>query len=804
MKWRLQFNLAVAAFGTALALLVFINVLLFVSLDKNTQQDRYVVHTYRVLKTSNALFSAIKDAETAQRGYILTKDTSFLTPYQHSIAAKNRLLVQLDKLIKDNKVQQQRLKHIKSLIHQKYRFIEKSLSTLHQSGSDQTIDLVNKGEGKMIMDQLRLAFQKFNTHENRLLKQRTYEAQKSVNTLKFTLVYSVLISILIFAITFYKLFQKIKVQHQQEEALFVQNEWYRQTMYSLGDGVITTDVNGNITFINRSGLHITGWIFKDAVGQPIETVFNIVNPDNPEKNSNPALMAMKENKIVFLAKNTQLIQKNGNTIYIDDSGAPIHDREGHIIGSVLIFRDITEKRKTEEKLNLIYNQSLDMIGVANKEGYFISINPAVTKILGYTQEEFLARSYFDFIHPDDIERTDNEKHTLFENIDTLDFVNRYRSKDGTYKWIEWNVTMVDDLMYAMGRDITERKKAYEMIAETHKKFYQVLESSPVAIIITEIETRKIIYANDSFCLLSGFDQKSLVGYNAIQLGAIKPEEAEKILKNIKEEGGHKRDIESQLKRLDGTLIDVLFSVESIEIEGKMCYIGTFIDITERKKSETNTLRMNLELEKRVKKRTAQIEKQKQFTDEILNKIPTEIAVYDSFEKYLYVNPKGIESEEIRDWVIGKTDFDLCKLKGLDPALAEKRHWSFQNIHKNESVEWIDEITQEDGSTKYMLRILHPLDKKKKFILTGYDITQLKNAEKEKTEYIKSLEEMMFMTSHKVRLPIANIIGIAGLLEYDLNKEELAKIMDNVKDSVTALDTFTRELTMFIHNVKKKL
>lgn len=804
MKWRLQFNLAVAAFGTALALLVFINVLLFVSLDKNTQQDRYVVHTYRVLKTSNALFSAIKDAETAQRGYILTKDTSFLTPYHHSIAVKNRLLVQLDKLIKDNKVQQQRLKHIKSLIHQKYRFVEKSLFTLRQSGSEQTIDLVNKGEGKMIMDQLRLAFQKFNTHENRLLKQRTYEAQKSVNTLKFTLVYSVLISILIFAITFYKLFQKIKVQHQQEEALFVQNEWYRQTMYSLGDGVITTDVNGNITFINRSGLHITGWLFKDAVGQPIETVFNIVNPDNPEKNSNPALMAMKENKIVFLAKNTQLIQKNGTTIYIDDSGAPIHDREGHIIGSVLIFRDITEKRKTEEKLNLIYNQSLDMIGVANKEGYFISINPAVTKILGYTQEEFLSQSYFDFIHPDDINRTDNEKHTLFKNIDTLDFVNRYRSKDGTYKWIEWNVTMVDELMYAMGRDITERKKAYEMIAETHKKFYQVLESSPVAIIITEIENRNILYANDAFCMLSGFDQKALVGKTPLELGTIKPEESEKIRKNLKDEGGHKRNIESQLKRLDGTLIDVLFSVESIEIEGKMCYIGTFIDITERKKSEINTQRMNLELEKRVKKRTAQIEKQKQFTDEILNKIPTEIAVYDSKEQYLYVNPKGIENQEIRDWVIGKTDFDLCKLKGLDPALAEKRQWSFQNISKNESVEWIDEIPQEDGSTHYMLRILHPLDKKKKFILTGYDITQLKIAEKEKTAYIKSLEEMMFMTSHKVRLPIANIIGIADLLEYDLDKEELGEVVNNMKASINALDAFTRELTMFIHNVKKKL
>lgn len=359
-------------------------------------------------------------------------------------------------------------------------------------------------------------------------------------------------------------------------------------------------------------------------------------------------------------------------------------------------------------------------------------------------------------------------------------------------------------MYAIGRDITERKKAYEMIAETHKKFFQILESSPVAIIITEIENRNILYANDAFCMLSGFDKKALVGKTPIELGTIKPEESAKILKNLKDEGGHKRDIESQLKRFDGTVIDVLFSVESIEIEGKMCYIGTFVDITERKKSEINTLRMNQELEKRVKKRTAQIEKQKQFTDEILNKIPTEIAVYDSSEKYLYVNPKGIESQEIRDWVIGKTDFDLCKLNGLDPALAEKRHWSFQNINKNNNVEWVDEIPQEDGSTKYMLRILHPLDKKKKFILTGYDITQLKQAEKEKTDYIKSLEEMMFMTSHKVRLPIANIIGISDLLDYDLDKEELSRVIDNMKASINALDTFTRELTMFIHNVKKKL
>src|SRR5574343_234982 len=228
MKWRLQFNLAVAAFGTALTILVFINVLLFVSLDKNTQQDLHVVHTHEVIKTGTDLLSAVKDAETAQRGYIITKDPTFLQPYLQSIATKDSLLVKLERLTQDSPTQLKRLDQIKKLTTTKYQFIAQTITTLNQLGTAKTIDLVNNGQGKMIMDQLRVAFQQFNAHENSLLEKRVYAAQKSVNTLKFTLIYSTLISILIFSITFYKLFQKIKLQHQHEETLFVQNEWYKQ------------------------------------------------------------------------------------------------------------------------------------------------------------------------------------------------------------------------------------------------------------------------------------------------------------------------------------------------------------------------------------------------------------------------------------------------------------------------------------------------------------------------------------------------------------------------------------------------
>jgi DNA replication protein DnaD len=103
----------------------------------------------------------------------------------------------------------------------------------------------------------------------------------------------------------------------------------------------------------------------------------------------------------------------------------------------------------------------------------------------------------------------------------------------------------------------------------------------------------------------------------------------------------------------------------------------------------------------------------------------------------------------------------------------------------------------------MLRILHPLENSDKYILTGYDITDLKKAEQEKQQYINDLEQMMFMTSHKVRHPISQLIGISNLLEEELSKEEVTGIISYIKNSILSLETFTRELTMFIHESKNK-
>lgn len=802
MKWMRMTKLAYLGFFTALSVLIFLSAFSIVTFKKNNENDRWVKHTYDVIQTSNQVLLILNEVQSAQRGFIITGDSNYLRSFYSSASQLEPLLRQLKAVTKDNAFQYQRVLKISSLINEKYTCLHSTIALRKQYGLQKAIETINEGHGKALTDRINSAFKELDKEENRLLQARTFIKERSHRTIKIVLIIGIVFIVFVFLLTFFSLMKQIKHRKRNEEALFIQNDWFTQTLISLGDGVITTDVDGIITMINKAACAITGWSMYDAVGEPLEEVFHIINPITGERTKNPALAALEKKSVVLLEENTMLVKKDGSRIFIDDSGAPIHRREGEIIGAVLIFRDITEKKKAIEERDLFYNISVDMIGIASIDGFFKNVNPAFEKILGYTTEEFLSRSYLDYIHPEDIAKTADEVNRLASGITSIDFVNRYQSKNGAYKWIEWNVIPIGELLYATGRDITERKIAAEAVAATYTKFYQVLESTPVSIVITDTITRKIIYVNDSFCMMTGHDKSFVIGKSSLELQLIDKVESNQILERINSIGFNKKNMETQLTKKDGQQIDVLFSIEKLEIEGNLCYIASLIDITERKNAEKETMRINQSLEKRVEKRTVEIEKQKRFTDDILNKIPSEIAVYDAKEQYLYVNPMAVKNADDRVRIIGKTDLNYCEFKGLDTRLANKRHESFAEVKKNKTTEWVDEITNSDASITYMLRVLRALEGNRKFILTGYDITELKIAEQEKQKYINNLEEMMFMTSHKMRHPVTQIMGIESLLNYNLSKEELVKVIGYMKESVNSLDNFTRELTLFIHNSKK--
>ena len=121
------------------------------------------------------------------------------------------------------------------------------------------------------------------------------------------------------------------------------------TLASIGDGVITTDAEGKVTFLNPVAEALTGWSQDGgACGTPLATVFQIVHEQTRQPVENPVARVMREGRIVGLANHTVLIARDGTERPIDDSAAPIRDAEGNVAGVVLVFRDVTEHRRAEQ------------------------------------------------------------------------------------------------------------------------------------------------------------------------------------------------------------------------------------------------------------------------------------------------------------------------------------------------------------------------------------------------------------------------------------------------------------------------
>ena len=145
-------------------------------------------------------------------------------------------------------------------------------------------------------------------------------------------------------------FRDITERKRAEEELRQQREWYQVTLSSIGDAVITTDTQGKVTFLNPVAEMMTGWKTDEASGQPLEKVFNIINEETRQPAKNPVDKVLREGIVVGLANHTALIARDGTERSIEDSAAPIRDATGNISGAVMVFHDVTERRRVEKAL----------------------------------------------------------------------------------------------------------------------------------------------------------------------------------------------------------------------------------------------------------------------------------------------------------------------------------------------------------------------------------------------------------------------------------------------------------------------
>ena len=254
--------------------------------------------------------------------------------------------------------------------------------------------------------------------------------------------------------------------HQRQEV-------FRVTLGSIGDAVITTDIEARITYINGVAESLTGWSHEDALGQPLDRVFRIVNEVTHQPVENPALRALRKGVVVGLANHTILIKKDGSECPIDDSAGPIRNEQGHVSGCVLIFRDVTAQRLIQrEKANQlltarllasIVESSNDAIISKSLDGIIQSWNAAAERLFGYTSEQAVGRHISLIIPPERLSEEEQIVASLKEGKRIEHYETERVRSDGQRITVSLTISPIkDDSGNVIGaskiaRDVTERK-----------------------------------------------------------------------------------------------------------------------------------------------------------------------------------------------------------------------------------------------------------------------------------------------------------------------------------------------------------
>jgi len=312
---------------------------------------RRVDHSDRVIAHANNLVKLMVDEETGLRGFLLTRDTTFLEPYQKATQQLDPEFSALANLVRHDPEQTSRLQRLQAASRV---WQQEARQTIAQAGPVSELH-PQMLERKRQMDALRASADDFISVEAGIRASRSFAALRVDNVSLYGLIgLAVLLGVLL-AWEIRRLFQKLaaayslqieEVKHRGDES-FAREQWLNTTLRSIGDAVIACDPEGKVVFMNRVAEQLTGWQEPEADGLPLSQIFVIQNQRTRAAVENPVEVVRRSGKIVGLANHTVLISKDLKEFQIDDSAAPILDANSGMIGIVLVFRDITERHAAE-------------------------------------------------------------------------------------------------------------------------------------------------------------------------------------------------------------------------------------------------------------------------------------------------------------------------------------------------------------------------------------------------------------------------------------------------------------------------
>jgi PAS domain S-box-containing protein len=319
-------------------------------LEVQVGNEAWVAHTRQILSELEETQSLLVDAETGQRGYLLTGKEMYLAPYNRAASQIDGHIETLAQLIAASPSGPANIAQLRSLAHVKLDELAHTIALYKAGNTDQAKEEVLSDRGLIVMDNIRLVLASMRNEETGIEATRLTQYRRSIQITRNSIDLATLVAVLGLMVLAWFILKERELRDGHTQEIRTREEWFRVTLTSIGDAVIATDRNGKVTFFNPVAEAITGISSRDAQGKDILTVFPIFNEISGKPAENPVSKVMSMGCVVGLANHTVLQHVDGHLVPIEDSAAPIRDDRHQLIGVVLVFRDVTAEHKAQEVL----------------------------------------------------------------------------------------------------------------------------------------------------------------------------------------------------------------------------------------------------------------------------------------------------------------------------------------------------------------------------------------------------------------------------------------------------------------------
>lgn len=310
-----------------------------------------------------------------------------------------------------------------------------------------------------------------------------------------------------------------KELYNKEKALWKSEEKFKVTLDSLGSGVITADLNGKVTYLNSMAEEMTGWKMSLAQGRNLNDVYNVKSEYTGEQEKNIINKVFTEGIVKELANHTLLIAKDGREIPVMDTGAPLMDDEGKIEGLVLVFQDESEKRNnerrladSERRLSSTMEGMLEGCQIISPDWKYLYVNRAAAKHGRKTKEELIGNSMMD-VYPG-IENS--ELYAVLKKClgtqTSNSMENKFVYTDGTAGWFELNIELVEEGLFILSIDITQRKLSQIALLASEEKYRELVENIDNVIFSMNMKGT-IQFINKAVTKLLEYQPEEVIGHD---------------------------------------------------------------------------------------------------------------------------------------------------------------------------------------------------------------------------------------------------------------------------------------------------